>query len=697
MAMTPNPQYGRFVGRVGALAVALGIGAAIANSPGVAMADDGQSASSESSTDSATSPSADSPSEDSAKTSRKRVLDSLQSKSAARQERLRSAVAAAVGAITDDDDEKSAASSTHRRKNTSRPPSTRPSRTVTTPEPDAAGTPADDTGKPTAQVTISHVASTGAEVAQRAAQAIETTSVAVAKVPASVTTQRTPQPPPSRVAVKVLSVLGGAPQANSEPVAPAQSPALWAMLGFARRELGHTAVMDSPLGTPEQLEAERIATETVNTVPVRLMKVVLKAGFLAAAYQQFPGGPDAENLAALDEAVDEFALAAAFQQQLLDSMNPKFITQVAPPHTWYGQSVGGTRILYDNPDTIYRFTGVSASSEYVITGQFHDVDGDGDFRDDMPADTSFSVLEGTAGTTSQILVVDEDFEINDDGTFEITVSSEPGEPGKNHLQLTPGSTIIASRNTLGDWNAEAPMTLDIERVGGPPDSLFAQLGGFTFLGSVVNQNPALVSLVSVIPPLPYMPPVLRGTVTAVILVVRGVNEQAKYMELATAENPNEISQPASNAEFLANQLQSNGQYELADDEALVVTIDPGDAGYFIVPTYNDWTITDNYWDQPTSLNNEQAIANPDGTYTFVISPTDPGVQNWVSTGGLNQGLVSIRFQKLGDEAPRIVSREVMTHDEVQALYPAVTPEERQQQLEERKAGYDKRWAPYPQV
>ena len=75
-------------------------------------------------------------------------------------------------------------------------------------------------------------------------------------------------------------------------------------------------------------------------------------------------------------------------------------------------------------------------------------------------------------------------------------------------------------------------------------------------------------------------------------------------------HPNLVSQPSSNAEFLANQLQSNGYFQLDDDEALVLTIDPGNAGYFIVPVYNDWTITDNYWDQQTSLNNaQQAEAN----------------------------------------------------------------------------------------
>lgn len=637
--MNPNRYRpgSQFIGRVGGLAVALGIGIALANSPGIASADTGDSTAAKTSETSA-GPSAK-PAE--------RAKPTKPKKNSIRESIKRSAKHSS--AASDDDKKTSAATDS-----------------------------------------------------------------------ASKSEENTPDEPrrPERTVPKALSALSLSTKANRDPVTPPPTPADWVKAAIVRREIGHDAgpaktvkiapattvaaqtvsvsTQDSPLKTPEQLEAEQIAARTVKTLPVRLMKVVLKAGFLVAGHQQFPGGPDADNLAALDDAVDEFVLAAAFQQQLLNPMNPKFVTQVAPPHTWNGQSSGGTRILYDNPDTIYRFTGVSASSEYVIRGKFYDVDGDGDFRDDMPADTSFSVLEGTAGTTSQLLTVDDEFEIDEDGSFEITVSAEPADGRPNHLQLTPGSTIIASRNTLGDWNAEKPMDLEITRVGGPADSLFAQLGGFTFLGSVVNQNPMLTSLVSAIPPLPNMPPALRGTVTALILIVRGVNEQAKYMELATAGDPNVMSEPASNAEFLANQKQSNGQFQLGDDEALVLTIDPGDAGYFIVPTYNDWTITGNYWDQPTSLNNEQMSMNSDGTYTVVISPTDPGAANWVSTGGLNQGLISIRFQNLGGDpnnAPRIVSQQVVSHDELDDLpnVEFVTPEEREQQLAERRAGFDTRW------
>jgi hypothetical protein len=461
----------------------------------------------------------------------------------------------------------------------------------------------------------------------------------------------------------------------------------------------------SPLGTPAQISRERIAMRTANTLPVNLMKFVLRQGFLAAANQQFAdvGGPDQANLDRLNNAVDEYALASAFSQQILNPMDPAVVTQVAPPHDWYGLSVGGSRLLYDNPDTIYRFIPVNKTSEYVLTGRLYE---------GIPADTTFSVLEGTSGVTSTILTLD-DLDVSPDGSFVITVSGAAATPGqKNHLQLTSSSTLIAARNTLGDWAVEEPMELEVQRVSGPPNSLFAQLGGFVLLGSLVNDNPLLASLASLIPPLAIAEaPIVRGTLTALLMVVRGANQEAKYMALATTDpatgelrEPNVMTPPASNAEFLANQLQSNGYFQLADDEALILTIDPASAGFFTVPVYDDWTITGDYWNEQTSLNNYQSVRNLDGTtYTMVVSPTDPLVRNWVSTGGLNQGIISMRFQNLDPEAldtPTVASQVVKIADLADYL-PAgtvlVTPEQRAAQLAVRKAGFDKRWAPYLQA
>ena len=344
---------------------------------------------------------------------------------------------------------------------------------------------------------------------------------------------------------------------------------------------------------------------------------------------------------------------------------------------------------------------MNKTSEYVLTGRLYE---------GIPADTTFSVLEGTSGKTSSILSL-ADLDVSPDGSFVITVSGDAAAPGQtNHLQLTSSSTLIAARNTLGDWVVEEPMELEVHRVSGPPNSLFAQLGGFVLLGSLVNDNPLLASIVSLIPPLAIAEaPLVRGTLTALLMIVRGSNQEAKYMALATTDpvtgqlrQPNVMTQPASNAEFLANQLQSNGYFQLADNQALVLTIDQASAGFFNLPIYNDWTITDDYWNKQTSLNNDQAVVNPDGTYTLVVSPTDPGVANWVSTGGLNQGTISMRFQNVAEptQDPPTVRSQVVAIDQLGTVLPGttvyVTPTERAAQLAARQLGYNKRYAPYPQ-
>ena len=642
MATTPN-GYGRFIGRVGGLAVALGIGVAIANGAAIASADDSQSGSSKSASP---SPSANSASPDSTPGGSKG-----DHKSALRRPTHATLSTESSATASTNDDAKS-----------------------TDPKTPGSQEHADESSS-SAGPRLTTI-KTNTTVSQPSSAASPSVVTASAASPSVVTAPA--------VTAKTLAVT---PSVVTSPAVTVTAPTL--------------AV--SPLGTPQQLAAEQQAAATVNTLPVQLMELVLQFGWMSTARQQFSlvQGPDQANTAALNEAVDEYAMGAAFEQQLLDPMTPTAVMQVAPPHVWYGQDVGGSRILYDNPDTIYRFMGVNATSSYVITGRFT--------GQEMPADTSFSVLTGLSGTTASVLTGHE-LVVNPDGSFTISVSGSPTGPGPNHIQLTSDATLIAVRNTLSDWNEQDPMSLSIERVSGPPDSLFAQLGGFDipFIGPLVTGNPLLTSLVSLIPPLPNLPPLLRGTVTAVIMAL-GLQMESTYISVATTDpttgqprQPNVLTNPTSNAQFLATQLQSAGYFQLNDDQALVSPIDPGNAGYFVVPVTNDWTITNNYWDQQTSLNNAQADKNPDGTYTIVISPTDPGVWNWVSTGGLNQGTIAIRFQDLDPNSSAVptVSSQVVPLDQLAGVLPAgtvyATPQDRLDQIALRKSGFNNRFAPYPQ-
>ena len=644
MATTPRhpviicSRHGRFVGRVGALAVALGIGAAIANSPAIAGADDDGTSASESPAGSTSDSAAGSNQPDGNSASKTTTPDDEEPDNEESDAEESDESAAESG----EDRDTSPATKT-------RGPGKRVTVDVDSPIAEDDDEPGDADGKPAG---------------------------------------------PESAAVWTLTG-----SARRESVPPVTSPPVTSPPAETATPISTTsAAAPAPLATEQQLEAERVATATVKTWPVALMKFVLGVGWLTTAAREYReiGGPDWENVAQLGRAIDEYAMGAAFQQQLLNPMRPTVVTQVAPPHTWYGQQVGGSRILYDNPDTVYRFMGVNMTSTYVITGRF---------TGSLPADTNFSVLTGLSGITADNLS-GRQIDIGDDGSFTITVSGAPAATGqRNHLQMTADTTLIAVRNTLSDWTSQPPMTLSIERLSGPRDSLFSQLGGFAIpgLGPMVTRSPVLTSLVSLLPPMKEPPLILRGVFTAVIMAL-GLGQESKYIKVTTTDPetgervaPNVMRNPTSNAEFLATQLQSAGYFELADDEALVVTIVPGNARYFTVPVTDLWTITDDYWTEQTSLNNVQAVDNPDGTYTFVISPTDPGVHNWVSTGGLNKGTISIRLQDLdlkSSVTPTVTSQLVSVSGLAAVLPPTteyVTPAQRATQLSTRKEGFDKRF------
>ncbi|KAB7753915.1 DUF1214 domain-containing protein [Mycolicibacterium mucogenicum] len=686
----------RFVGRVGALAVALGIGVAVASSPGIAFAapSDTAGASSDSHPKSESSAKGDGDKADTNKPKKdkgtKRSGVNPGKKSSKRP------------AAQTDTEKPSAAKDTADTGKASEP-DTKPTtkKVVTTPTVTAAQKPA----KAQVAATAKADAPVGSAPRVHAVAPVASLGAPVAAATAAVS--------------HALSAVGlnGTANASGNPVAPLQNAALSALLGVTRRENASTSATTSlaaapsslqsvptVLGTSQQLAAERTATAIVKTLPMQIMKAIIKFAFQLNAKQQYSqvGGPDQENLNQLNQAVDEYAQQAAMEYQLLNPMRPTVLEMVMPPHNWFGQAITGTRILYDNPDTIYRMMAVNSTSTYVISGKF----GPGE----RPAETTFSVLTGLGGKTAAVLNA-KDMQVNPDGTFTVTVSSRPAEPGQtNHLQIPTDTTLIVARNTLSDWNTQDPMSLSIERVSGPRNSLFAQIGGFDIpgLGPAVSGNPFLTNLVSLVPPLPVMPRFLQGLEASVILAL-GLRMEPQYMDVATKDSsgktkpPNVFTDPESNATFLSTQVQSPGYFQLADDQALVLTIKPGDAGYFVVPVTNDWTITKNYWDQQTSLNIAQSVANADGSYTIVVSPTDPGVANWVSTGGLNQGTISIRFQDIdttGTNLPK-VSSQVVALSDLGTVLPAgtvyVTAAQRQAALDERKAGYEKRFAPYPQA
>jgi len=97
---------------------------------------------------------------------------------------------------------------------------------------------------------------------------------------------------------------------------------------------------------------------------------------------------------------------------------------------------------------------------------------------------------------------------------------------------------------------------------------------------------------------------------------------------------------------LATQYSSAGHFDLAPDQALVITLPVTDAPYLGFQLGSLWYVSLDYINHQTSLNGTQAQADPDGKIRIVVAEGNPGVTNWVETDGHRKGFLQFRWQRV---------------------------------------------------
>jgi hypothetical protein len=147
---------------------------------------------------------------------------------------------------------------------------------------------------------------------------------------------------------------------------------------------------------------------------------------------------------------------------------------------------------------------------------------------------------------------------------------------------------------------------------------------------------------------------------------------------------------------MRNQVYVMGRFDLNHGEAFVVDVSDGGAEYFTVPLSNLGGTTLDIIDRTGSLNKAQSEPNDDGTYTFVISPSDPGLANWIDSDGLREGILTLRMAEFGEDGPKenLGARgRVVKLDDLEKEVPTlrrVSADERTTQLADRRAAYLRR-------
>jgi hypothetical protein len=359
----------------------------------------------------------------------------------------------------------------------------------------------------------------------------------------------------------------------------------------------------------EQFSLERHALRILAMPQVQEHKKLVEE-----LYQKNWLGKTREGRATCENAATALALFAAQFAVVDDPTRPRFIWNFTMPHAWHGLAIPNTAWGVSNPDNFVRWLVVDGASRYEISGQRT---GHG------PAQQTFLVYSSVPGTSVQNMegatitaaLENREIEFASDGSFTITVGPEPGRRETNHLQTAADTRVLIIRDTLGDWATQFPNRLRVRRIAGPPA------------------------------PPPKSDEQLADEAAALLSV------QASYwLKFWQDENfdkaPNVVP-PLTGRSGGWGYLTTNW-FQLNDDEALVMTLDSLTASYLAIQIADPWSITPDYVEHTSGLNRSQSKQNKDGTYTFVISPQDPGVWNWIDTVGFHLGHFTIRWQQLAN-------------------------------------------------
>lgn len=432
----------------------------------------------------------------------------------------------------------------------------------------------------------------------------------------------------------------------------------------------------SPLATPEQAEVERTALRLLQRPEVQQSRAAARLEFQADSLARIPA---AEKT--LEQGVDECVLAAIYDTILNDRSTPRILWIETPPHRWFGHGIGGARYFNDNPDCPTRAACLDPLGVYEIQGRARKVRQAALSFQLYPDNTYGLVLPGLPPRSSPQArfdtplggLFDEGLAVAADGSYRITLSPEPARGRVNHIQTREDGPALLIRSVLSDWSTQAPDALTIRRLDRPASA--ERLSDADLAAQVVRRLQSDV---------PFW---------------------LKANHFFVLDNPpNRLPTPQARGGGWG--YSSFGNYRLGADEALLITIHPMGARYtgFVVTT--PWSISCEHVHRSGSLNNTQTHANPDGSYTYVISATDPGVANWLDTSGLDAGGYFVRWMKFPELPPtgeglvretrlvRLADLERILPRDV----PKLTPGQRVAELAKRARAFERRLAcPLPSV
>lgn len=327
-----------------------------------------------------------------------------------------------------------------------------------------------------------------------------------------------------------------------------------------------------------------------------------------------------------------------------------FWLEADPEHPEFKPYVSSTRkLLGDNPDSIYYFAPIRDDRSYKISGNI----GAATF-------TSFTVeggsFDGHAARSSIAALSDDDMEIAADGSYEIIVSRKKPNWGKgkkgNWLPIKEGAGQISTRHyheAKLSVAANPKYQMDINIAPLDPQPL-ENYGGdqqvadhLTYVANFVGEHAAMSLTTPTEAAIGHL-----GWYSLV------PNEFGKAGQWVSASG--DMAYGNTHAYYNA------ANYDLAEDEALVIETRLPASRFINVVLWNRFMQTYDYGKRQVSLNRKQMQFEEDGSVRIVIAHKDPGVPNWLDTEGRPKGNIYWRFVYPSEEPEAPVTRVVKLAD-----------------------------------
>jgi hypothetical protein len=320
-------------------------------------------------------------------------------------------------------------------------------------------------------------------------------------------------------------------------------------------------------------------------------------------------------------------------------------------------------LMAPEPNYMYLWTPVNSAGTYRVRG----------FRNTCRfvelSQFSGYYADGTDKGTVANLDLDS-LKLGPDTSFELIVGKErPKGYTGNWFEMSPAADYLLVRSASYDWVNERDPLLSVERLDVPvqrPRETAEKIAErLKHLAVWVEKGP------------------IRGYERFSALEAQGMRNKL-------------LVHPYQSMGGALGQIYLEGLYDIADDEALIIDTEiPKKCRYWGFLVTDDQFGTIDWMNRQSSINGFQAKLDKDGKFRGVISVRDPGVSNWLDTGGYNYGIMQGRWNQ-ADSCPMPTVTKVKLADLRKHLppeTPTVSPEVRDATLRERRMGahFRRRW------